>query len=66
MQKFLPYIQSELEKGVKLQHITRHILGLFHAQPNGKLWRRSLSENAHKPDASLAVVEQALNLIGAL
>jgi tRNA-dihydrouridine synthase A len=63
IQNFIPYIQGELDKGVKLQHITRHILGLFHAQPNGKLWRRYLSENAHKSGASIEVVKSALKLI---
>lgn len=63
IQKLFPYINRELAKGARLQHITRHILGLFHAQPNGKLWRRYLSENAHKPGAGIEVVENALKLV---
>jgi len=63
LQKFLPYVKDELAKGTRLQHISRHILGLFHAQPNGKLWRRHLSENAHKAGAGIEVVENALQLI---
>lgn len=63
VQSILPYIQSEMDKGTRLQHIVRHILGLFHGQPNGKLWRRYLSENAHKENAKIDVVEKALNLV---
>ncbi len=60
---FMIYMQTELAKGTRLQHMVRHILGLFHAQPKGKLWRRYLSENAHKPNAGLDVVQEALNLV---
>jgi tRNA-dihydrouridine synthase A len=40
--------------------MTRHILGLFHAQPGGRLWRRVLSEQAPRRDAGLEVVRNAL------
>jgi len=66
IQNLLPYIIQELAGGSRLQHITRHILGLFHAQPNGKLWRRYLSENAHKSGAGVEVVENALKLVESL
>ncbi|TQV81456.1 tRNA dihydrouridine(20/20a) synthase DusA [Aliikangiella coralliicola] len=59
----LPYIEQELATGTRLQHIARHILGLFHGQPRGKLWRRYLSENAHKENAGCEVIEQALKLV---
>lgn len=55
-----PYIDAQLSKGQKLSYITRHILGLFHAQPGGKQFRRHLSENAHKPGAGIEVLEAAL------
>jgi len=59
----IPYIETHLKSGGKLQHITRHILGLFHAQPNGKLWRRHLSESVTKPDAGIQVIHDALALV---
>lgn len=61
--KFLPYIESELAQGTRLQHISRHILGLFHGQPRGKLWRRHLSENAYKKEAGIEIVKQALAIV---
>jgi len=43
-----------------LKHITRHVLGLFHAEPGGRAFRQVLSEGAHRPGAGWALVEQAL------
>ncbi len=60
VEKILPYIAEEIAKGTRLQHISRHILGLFHGQPGGRLWRRYLSENAHKPGADIETVINAL------
>ncbi len=54
-----PYIACELARGVWLQHIVRHMLGLFHAMPGGRLWRRVLSEQAARPGAGIAVLELA-------
>lgn len=62
MVAWMEYAQRQLERGVPLQAMTRHILGLFHAQPRGRLWRRHLSENAHRQGAGVAVVAQALAL----
>lgn len=54
------FIARELAKGIKLDRITRHMLGLFHGEPGGRLWRRILSEQAHRPGAGLEVVDRAL------
>lgn len=59
----LPYIQQEIGKGQQLKHISRHILGLFHGEPNAKQWRRYLSENAHKADAGIVIVKNALERV---
>ena len=59
----LPYIEDQLNKGQRLNYITRHILGIFHGQAGGKKFRRFISENAHKPDANVSVVEAALELV---
>ncbi|WP_115719780.1 tRNA dihydrouridine(20/20a) synthase DusA [Gallaecimonas mangrovi] len=57
-----PYIEAELSKGARLNHISRHMLGLFNGQTGGRRWRRYLSENAHKNGAGLEVFEAALAL----
>lgn len=56
----LPFIESELRRGVFLSHISRHLLGLFHGQPGGRQFRRYISENAHKAGAGIEVIETAL------
>lgn len=61
---FEPYIASQLEAGVRLSDITRHMLGLFPGQPGARAWRRHLSTHAVKQGAGLDVLHEALNHIG--
>ncbi|WAC62952.1 tRNA dihydrouridine(20/20a) synthase DusA [Pseudoxanthomonas sp. SL93] len=56
-----PYVEAQLGRGVALKHLTRHVLGLFHAQPGGRAFRQILSEGAHKPGADWSLVERALD-----
>jgi tRNA-dihydrouridine synthase A len=60
LHSFLPYVAAQLEQGVAIKHVTRHILGLFHAQPGGRAFRQVLSEGAPKAGAGLALIERAL------
>ncbi|MBD9369670.1 tRNA dihydrouridine(20/20a) synthase DusA [Xanthomonas sp. XNM01] len=59
-----PYVQAQLDDGVALKHITRHLLGLFHGQPGGRAFRQVLSEQAHRPGAGWDLIEQALAMTG--
>ncbi len=59
----LPYIENVLRNGVRLHKITKHMLGLFHARPGARQWRRYLSENVYLPNAGPEVVERALELV---
>jgi len=63
LRAYFPYVESQLASGQKLSYMTRHILGLFHGCPGGKKFRRFLSENAHKPDAGLKTLEEAMKLV---
>jgi len=63
LRSMYPFIQSELERGVFLGHISRHLLGLFHGMPGGRQFRRYISENAHKPGAGLEVIQAALEKV---
>lgn len=62
LREYLPYVQRHLDKGLALKHITRHILGLFHAQPGGRAYRQILSEGAPRGDAGLALLEKAISV----
>ncbi len=56
----IPYIERSLAVGVPLHAMTRHMLGLFNAQPGGRLWRRVLSEQGVRAGAGVEVVRAAL------
>lgn len=56
----LPYVQAQLDAGVPLGHISRHLLGLFQGMPGARAFRRLISENAHKPDAGVKLLRDAL------
>jgi tRNA-dihydrouridine synthase A len=59
----MPYLEREVSKGVRLHAMTRHILGLFHAVPGARAFRRHLSTQAIKPDADSNVMIEALSFI---
>jgi len=62
----LPYIADHLADGGRLHQVTRHMLGLFQGRPGARVWRRVLSENAHKEGAGPDVVVDALAQVTAL
>ena len=59
LEKFIPYIEKHLVDGGRLNHITRHMTGMFQGEPGSRAWRRYISENAHKQGAGIEVIEQA-------
>jgi tRNA-dihydrouridine synthase A len=59
----LPYIEQQLAEDVYLHRVTRHMLGLYHAQPGGRLWRQVLSTDACKPGADISVLLRALDVV---
>ncbi|MGI2101466.1 tRNA dihydrouridine(20/20a) synthase DusA [Shewanella oncorhynchi] len=65
IEAMLPYIEAHLQSGGRLNHITRHMIGLFQGLPGARAWRRYLSENAHKNGAGIEVVKQAFQSIQA-
>jgi len=61
MALFMPYVEEQLEQGVPLHSMTRHILGLYHAEAGARIFRRVISENATRTGAGITVLEQALS-----
>ncbi|MDE2447272.1 MAG: tRNA dihydrouridine(20/20a) synthase DusA, partial [Alphaproteobacteria bacterium] len=51
VEAMFPYIESHVAQGLFLHRITRHMLGLYHAQPGGRLWRQILSTESCKAGA---------------
>jgi tRNA-dihydrouridine synthase A len=56
---FMAYAEGELARGVRLNQMSRHILGLFHGQPRARAFRRVLAERAHLDGAGLDVLMAA-------
>ncbi len=64
--RLLPYIEAQLAGGARLNHITRHILGLYQGVPGARRFRRHLSENAYREGATAQVLRDALAQVGAV
>lgn len=60
VEAMMPYIEAHLEEGGKLSSVTRHMLGLFAGRPGARIWRRVLSDGAHRAGAGTALVREAL------
>jgi tRNA-dihydrouridine synthase A len=60
VETMLAYAQAELDRGTRLSHITRHMLGLFHGHPGARTWRRVLTVETLRTGAGIEVVERAL------
>lgn len=62
--QFMAYIdsklQAEAQDGLRLNHMTRHILGLYQGEPGGKNFRRIISEQAYRQGADTRVLLSAL------
>jgi tRNA-dihydrouridine synthase A len=60
---FIPYVEREIARGTRLHAMTRHILGIFHGIAGARAFRRHLATHAVKPDASAAVIVEALAMV---
>jgi tRNA-dihydrouridine synthase A len=58
-----PYIERQLDNGLRLHAVTRHVLGLFRAVPGARAFRRHLATAAVKPQARAQVMAEALSLV---
>jgi tRNA-dihydrouridine synthase A len=63
--RMLPYAAQQLTLGVPINHITRHMLGLYQGVPGARQFRRHISERAHLPGAGIEVLEDAQHCITA-
>ena len=63
LQNYMHYMKAEMANGENLYAMARHILGLFHGQYGARAFRRHLSTKAHKMDAGVEIVSEALALM---
>lgn len=61
--QYINYCQQEMAKGTRLNHLSRHVLGLFQGEKGARAFRRHISENAHRDGANTDVLVDALRYI---
>ena len=59
MRQYCDYAVRRIEQGSRLNHLSKHVVGLFHGEPRSRIWRRYISENAHLPGANVDVLRDA-------
>lgn len=57
----MDYAEQEMAKGVRLNSITRHMLGLAHAMAGAKTFRRILTVETCKEGADVDIIERAFD-----
>ena len=60
VENYCAYVEARLAQGVRLNSMTKHMLGLFNGRPGARAFRRHLSENATREGAGIAVLRDAL------
>ncbi|RWK24977.1 MAG: tRNA dihydrouridine(20/20a) synthase DusA [Mesorhizobium sp.] len=63
MDQMAAYAARHIEKGGRLGHVTRHMVGLFHGLPGARRYRQILSTDANKPGAGPEVLKTAFAAI---
>jgi tRNA-dihydrouridine synthase A len=63
LDRFMVHVERELARGVRLNSMTRHVLGLFHGRPRARAFRRHIAENAHLDGAGIEVLQQARDIV---
>ena len=58
----MSYASGHIANGGRLSNITRHVLGLYHGQPRGRVFRRVLSEHGTHASAAVDVLRDAIAL----
>lgn len=65
LQQYLEYAAGQVEAGVSMQHIARHVTGLFQGLRGARAFRRHLAEQACRPGAGVNCLRDALELVAA-
>jgi tRNA-dihydrouridine synthase A len=60
LERLIPAIERQIASGGRLNNITRHVLGIYHGRPRGRLFRRILSEEGQRPGAGADVLLKAI------
>ena len=61
--QMIPYIEKHVANSGRVNNISKHLLNLFHATPNGKVWRRFLTEAVQKRSLDTKIFKEALAIL---
>ena len=63
LRRLYPYLENQLNQGVPLSRMIRHLVGLYRGAPGARHWRRYLTEHGNNRSATMDVFYQAEKLI---
>jgi tRNA-dihydrouridine synthase A len=63
LERLLPYLDRHIQRGGRLNSVVRHVLGLYHGQPQARAFRRHLSQHAPGNRAGRDVFLQAIRIV---
>ena len=62
-EQLLEYLEREVKKGTKVNHIMRHTVGLYHGQVGSKDWKRYLSDNMMARDSDFQKAKYIMTIV---
>ena len=62
VKKILDYLEEEVKKGTKVNHVMRHTVGLYLGQPGSKEWKRYLSDNMMARDSDFQKAKHIIDI----
>jgi len=61
--ELLKYLENEVKKGTKVNHVMRHAVGLYHGQIGSKNWKRYLSDNMMARDSDFQKAKHIMTIV---
>jgi len=63
VEKLVEYVDTEINKGTRVNQIMRHTVGLYHGQRGAGKWKRYLSDNMMARDSDFQKVKHILDIV---
>jgi len=63
VEKLVEYVDTEINKGTRVNQIMRHTVGLYHGQRGAGKWKRYLSDNMMARDSDFQKVKHILEVV---
>lgn len=61
--EYAEYMQRQLERGINLSGMSRHLIALIQQVPGARAWRRHLSSGHRDTTSAITLVEEALSYV---